>query len=200
MLSHGSEIDVAMAVAGVLRWLTVVLGAYLAASVVASAVVHGLRLGGRATRLVDAVTLPPVRRLVQAAVGTFVTAGTFLAPAAAAAAGASADDQAVPVMRRLPEHAPEHVPDPAPAPPAVPVVPAPEPREWTVRPGDHFWSIAEQVLAAELHRAPTGAETDPYWRRLVTANHDRLADPGNPDLLFPGQVLLVAPTAPAPVG
>ena len=30
-----------------------------------------------------------------------------------------------------------------------------------------------------------------YWRRLVEANRGRLLDPGNPDLLVPGQELVL---------
>jgi nucleoid-associated protein YgaU len=32
-----------------------------------------------------------------------------------------------------------------------------------------------------------------YWRRLIDANRDRLVDPGNPDLLLPGQELVLPP-------
>jgi nucleoid-associated protein YgaU len=31
----------------------------------------------------------------------------------------------------------------------------------------------------------------PYWQRLVEANRPALADPANPDLVFPGQVFTV---------
>lgn len=68
--------------------------------------------------------------------------------------------------------------------------------EWTVAVGDHFWSIAERVLTAAWQRAPSDVETDPYWRLLVEANRDRLADRDNPDLLFAGQVLVVPTPAP----
>lgn len=67
---------------------------------------------------------------------------------------------------------------------------------WAVAPGDHFWSIAERVLAERWGRRPTTLETDGYWRALVAANRTRLADRDNPDLLFPGQVLTLPP-APA---
>jgi len=214
MLSHISsadEVAVVEAVMSGLRWVVVLLGAYLVVSTAASLVVHGLRPGRRAglvVRAVDAVTLPPVRRLVRAAVGVSVAAGTFTGTAPA---GASTDPP-VPVMRRLGDDAPVMVqttraaepvpPEPAPTPPSAPAVDptlapaAPAARaapaiEWTVRPGDHFWRIAEEVLATQLHRAPADGETDPYWRRLVTANRDRLADRENADLLFPGQVLVL---------
>ncbi|MGH9283765.1 MAG: LysM peptidoglycan-binding domain-containing protein, partial [Acidimicrobiales bacterium] len=82
----------------------------------------------------------------------------------------------------------------APAPP-----PTADPHTWTVQPGDHFWSVAERVLAEAWRRPPTDTEVDPYWRTLVEANRARLRDPGNPDLLFPGQVIEV-PALPAPPG
>lgn len=69
----------------------------------------------------------------------------------------------------------------------------PASRSWTVRPGDHLWAVAEQVLAEEWERAPTDAEVDPYWRAVVERNRPVLRDPGNPDLVFPGQVLAVPP-------
>ncbi|PLS75238.1 MAG: hypothetical protein CYG61_08380, partial [Actinobacteria bacterium] len=46
-------------------------------------------------------------------------------------------------------------------------------------------------------RAPSDAEVDAYWRRLVDANRAILRDPANPDLLYPGQVLTVPPAAAA---
>jgi hypothetical protein len=33
------------------------------------------------------------------------------------------------------------------------------------------------------------------WRRLVEVNRPRLVDPANPDLLYPGQVLVLPPMA-----
>jgi LysM domain len=91
--------------------------------------------------------------------------------------------------------------DSAPAPattPAATGLPAPPPLAeidggaWVVEPGDSLWSIAEDVLA------PSGASLDErtvdrFWRRLVAANRALLADPGNPDLLVPGQRLVVPP-------
>lgn len=69
---------------------------------------------------------------------------------------------------------------------------------WAVEPGDHFWSIAERVLAARWGRRPTTAETDRYWRALVAANRTRLADRDNPDLLFRGQLLTLPPVPERP--
>ena len=90
------------------------------------------------------------------------------------------------------------------SPPPTPALPAGEPAEgalgtgqaadYVVEAGDHFWRIAERTIAAALGREPVEAEVGAYWRRLVDANVDRLSDPTNPDLLFPGQaVVLPAP-------
>ena len=59
---------------------------------------------------------------------------------------------------------------------------------WAVSADESFWTIAADVLHGELGRAPTDAEIDPYWRRLIEHNRDRLIDPANPDLIHPGQV------------
>lgn len=101
-----------------------------------------------------------------------------------------------PRMRLLPPGGAE-----APAPPSTPpaeapadgdatAVPGPA-RTWTVRPGTHLWGVAEAVLAEAWGRPPADAEVDPYWRAMVAANRTRLRDPGNADLVFPGQELAV---------
>jgi nucleoid-associated protein YgaU len=57
--------------------------------------------------------------------------------------------------------------------------------------GDHLWAVAERTLAGARGAAPADAEVTAYWRALVDANQGRLADPSNPDLVFPGQVLVL---------
>jgi nucleoid-associated protein YgaU len=80
--------------------------------------------------------------------------------------------------------------DPSPAPAPAPAA-APAPRTYEVQPGDHLWSIAERRLAQHLGRQPTEAEVVPYWRSVIEINRNRLADPRNPDLIFPEQVLVL---------
>jgi hypothetical protein len=77
---------------------------------------------------------------------------------------------------------------PGPAPPG-PSPPAPDATTWVVEPGDSFWSIAADVVTGPDQPTPPDREVSRYWRRLVDANRDRLVDPGNPDLLMPGQTL-----------
>lgn len=78
--------------------------------------------------------------------------------------------------------------------------PAPIGRTWPVQPGEHFWAVAEKVLAETWSRAPADREVDSYWRELIDVNRALLRDPANPDLLFPGQVIAVPPPpgTPAP--
>ncbi|MFM7069881.1 MAG: LysM peptidoglycan-binding domain-containing protein [Actinomycetes bacterium] len=58
----------------------------------------------------------------------------------------------------------------------------------TVRSGDNFWSIARSELERRGHENATGAEIARYWQRLIERNRSRLANPGNPNLITPGQV------------
>lgn len=85
-------------------------------------------------------------------------------------------------------------PVPEVSPVATPLVPLPAAVTPTavVQGGDSFWSIAEAQLQL-LGRVPTDREVARYWERLVAANVAQLADPGNPDLLYPGQILELPP-------
>jgi nucleoid-associated protein YgaU len=80
--------------------------------------------------------------------------------------------------------------------PAVGTVPSPMPvpgDTWIVQPGDSFWSIAEDVLGSPGGVPPGERDVGRYWCRLIDANRTGLVDPGNPDLLVPGQELVVPP-------
>ncbi len=69
-------------------------------------------------------------------------------------------------------------------------------RERRVEPGDHFWSIAATEVADHLGRPGSEDEVIDHWEVLVAANADRLVVRGNPDLLLPGQRLLLPEVAP----
>ena len=165
-----------------------------------------------AVRLVaalDPLTLSPVRKLVHAVAGAGVAGSVLVAAAgptvrpltAAVAAVQEQADQSPPTIRRLPD---DGAPAPAPAPSPAPPAPQPPPTlrhgsSWVIAPGDHLWSVAERVVARAWGRAPSDREVAPYWRLLVETNRPSLADPGNPDLVFPGQALRL-PSPPAPPG
>ena len=84
-------------------------------------------------------------------------------------------------------HDPDQLPPPSRSGPEA----SAHPGEWVVRPGDHLWGIAEEVLAEREGAAPTDAEVHRLWVRLVDANRDRLVDPQDPDLILPGQRLVL---------
>ncbi|HZA78609.1 MAG TPA: hypothetical protein VE623_19695 [Acidimicrobiales bacterium] len=90
----------------------------------------------------------------------------------------------------------------APAPATAPsVAPAPSPTQpsrgtgsstWIVEPGDSFWSIAAEIVTVSPGASEPGdRQVLGYWRRLIEANRSRLLDPANPDLLVPGQELVL---------
>jgi nucleoid-associated protein YgaU/DNA-binding SARP family transcriptional activator len=58
---------------------------------------------------------------------------------------------------------------------------------WQVEPDDHFWHIATTALEQAWDRTPDDHEIVPFWRELIDINRDRLAPPGDPDLIHPGQ-------------
>ena len=64
-----------------------------------------------------------------------------------------------------------------------------------VAPGESFWTIAEDEVSGALGRAPEAEEVDGFWVDLVEANEANLVEPGNPDLILPGQVVDI-PEAP----
>lgn len=172
-------------------------------------------------RLDAALTIPAVRHLVRAGLGASLAVGLGLGPTTAAVAapgppGASAQPTQ---LAEVPDVA-EPPGGPRPLPPVVADPRAPEADEPEVddrdrRPpatvarltatastpdedavhevvaGESFWSIAADLTAAELGRAPDDAEVFERWVTLIDDNRDRLLVPDDPDLLLPGQVLRV---------
>lgn len=65
----------------------------------------------------------------------------------------------------------------------------------TVQPGDNLWRLATHKLAAATGLPPQELghdEITAYWQRLVQANASSLAS-GDPDLIRPGETLLLPP-------
>lgn len=91
---------------------------------------------------------------------------------------------------------PSSRPAPAPRPGSASVA---SPPRHVVQPGDHFWAIAAQVLRAAWGRhVVEDREIVPYWRELIAANRAALVRPGDPDLILPGQELVLPTPPPAP--
>jgi len=94
---------------------------------------------------------------------------------------APAAPEAPPAPAPATESAPAPMPSPASGPAPVP----PRSATYLVRPGDNLWRIAEHQVALRPELGPTVR----YWLRLIDANWSRFVEPGNPDLILPGQEL-----------
>ena len=81
-------------------------------------------------------------------------------------------------------------------PPAPALDPGLGPTSLTVRTGESLWRIASDQLEQVLGRSPSDAEVVPYWRELIERNRDRLPDRDNPDLILPGQEVLLPAVLP----
>lgn len=54
--------------------------------------------------------------------------------------------------------------------------------------GDHLWKISARRLGPEA----TNGEIAPYWRDVIEANTPQLRS-GDPDLIYPGEVVELPP-------
>lgn len=180
-----------------LRVIALALGWYVLVATVVAAVI---RLAPRwaPARLATRVIAPGLRGLVERMIGVSLCSVLSVPVVASAApmppvpAVLSAAHEVVGPAVPAPEHGAVTTAVPeklglAAARPAADV--------HVVAPGDSFWRIAADVVAGPGRRAGDG-EVAGYWRRLVAANRARLVDPGNPDLLFPGQQLHLPPWSP----
>ncbi len=151
------------------------------------ALVAALSGAAGAARVTLRVALPSLRPLVAPIVAIGLTVTT------AVPALAQGRDQPPPVM--------QIVASPDSNPPVMRLVP-PETQAapaastaattHTVASGDTFWSIAEDVVRTD-GRATSDHDVVSYWHALIDLNRDRLRVPGEPDLIFPGQVFELPP-------
>jgi nucleoid-associated protein YgaU len=113
--------------------------------------------------------------------------------AAAAAPPSATMSRAEPEPPPVPATAPVTVtPAASPALPPAPPLPAVDATTWLVEAGDSLWSIAEEVVRT-THPDAADRTVTRYWRALTDANRAHLVDPGNPDLLVPGQQVRLPP-------
>ena len=160
-----------------------------------------LQLVGGATRrrivqrVADGVSPRWLTRLAHGAAGLAVTVGLAGPPVPSDPAGTAVMEvleepgSATSTTTTTPTTTTTSAPPPV-TPPKAPVDAPPPPiaaEEVVVAPGDSFWSLAVEAVAASSRPATV----DAYWRRLVELNRPRLVDPANPDLLYPGQVLVL---------
>ena len=83
--------------------------------------------------------------------------------------------------------------NPSPKPVRLPVS-MPGPNQVTVVSGDHFWKISDRHLSRQLGREAANEEVSPYWRLVIAANRDTIRS-GDPDLIFPGEIITLPPTS-----
>lgn len=185
--------DAVTFVIALVRLVALGFSAYLLVLATMSGIVRWLALP-RAVRVVDRLTLPFLRVVLSGAatLGVFATPPTpspfpgpvTTVPAAppAVVAQPQGDDQAT--LHLLPAEE-SSVADVTP--------PASSADTWTVEPGESFWVIARSHLAATRGSTIDDRAVDAYWRRLIEANRDRLANPDDPNLLFADQELVLPP-------
>lgn len=208
-----------VAAVAILRLLVLGVAWYLVGVTTVSLVAHVARAAAL-VRIADALSVPIVRRVVRHAVGAAMagavltsTVGPGLAASPPLAAGAdvrvAADSDGLtmqafdddPTLLAMTHDdgggaaiAMSAIDDVAAEPAAAEMV-------HEVVAGDHLWSISERALAAAWDRQPSDEEVASYWRAVIAANRAVLVDPGDPDLLYPGQVVtLPTPTAPPGTG
>lgn len=140
----------------------------------------------------------PIRALVRVALPGALA--VTLAVPARSAAGTSGDDPTLaPPTLVLLDDGPAGDGPPSPAAEVALAVTTPDPTEaehllqWRIEPGDHLWAVAERTLAWAQGHPPTVAATAAYLERLIGANRDRLVVPDEPDLVFPGQLVVLPP-------
>lgn len=61
---------------------------------------------------------------------------------------------------------------------------------YIVRPGDDMWSITDVYLTRQEDKPPSVARITEVWREVIDLNRNRIRS-GNPDLIFPGEKLLL---------
>lgn len=202
--------DAVVMVFALLRLATLAVGWYLAGVTVVEVVAQVARWQPL-EMVAGAVTVPAARRLVQSALGLGLAAAALTVPpqttrfpevpSAATATLLEPAPSDVAVTEPLVDESERKTPAfSAPPVSSTPPVAKATSREqvWTVAPGDHFWAIAEHLLARAWDRAPTDRDITAYWSALIDSNLDRLADPSNPDLIFPGQRLRLPQPPPPP--
>lgn len=207
---------------------TIGLGAgywLLAGTVVCGLLRHRTSAAPRVVRL---LTIPSIRRLVDRALAVSLAVSitaTPLGPALAAeptpeptAVAYDINRDGIPIPHLSPGEAVESEgdtsaaaePDPdaaaAPADSAVatplvmpPVVTtsAPSPSEYVVMAGDNLWVIAERRVTAVLDSDTSSAAVAGYWRRLIAENRQTLRS-GDPNLIYPGEIVTLPPVEAAP--
>jgi hypothetical protein len=206
VLAPGGPLEPTLAAA--LRLVGLTVGYWLAASTVLYLIGRAARIPG-AIRALGWATIGPVRRLIDGVVAGAVVLSVGLPSTAIAMTGpgyipvpaGDPIETRAPIAETLPGSilpgtlflptrqmpVPE-VGDPESVAPQT-TVPN-EPTEVVVKSGDHMWSLAEQRLIQVRGRGVSDTEIAPYWLQVIGVNLSRIRS-GDPDLIFPGEILLL---------
>lgn len=198
------------ATVAILRWAVLAMAWYLVGVTTIGAAARVAQLSSL-TRVADGLSVPLVRWVLQTSLGV----GLATAVVASAAPGVVASRPDPPSMQPIAGGAGTELEPPGMRPLDTPLdaaeddggAPTPQTVEapvvadadadpdevatHEVRTGDHLWSIAHDHLAAVTDADPTDDEVAAHWRDVIDANRDRLVDADNPDLLLPGQEVLL---------
>ena len=222
LLASATRVD--DAVASSLRYITLGLAYWLLLSTVLYLAARLSRVPN-ALRAVRWATLPPIRRAVDRALAVGLTVGTLITPTQAMAqtppppveqtyvptpAGVGQaneplvvidDDVYLPPGASVPTPIPPAFRQQVPQPEVLTALPThllfDQPRSETheVASGENLWSIARDQLGQTAGGSPSNGEIAAYWIELIAANHQNLAS-GDPDLIYPGEVLVLPPPPP----
>ena len=187
-------------------WLAAVACAlWLTGSTLVYAVARASRVPAL-IRSVEWMTLPAIRRVTERALGAVLVAATMTAtpvwaePPPPFLAAVDHDEPLLPPGLIGPvSPVPEQNPDPAGStgvphreePPDAGVEATTEVVK--VRSGDNLWVISRRHLTGALGRLPADDEIAPYWREVIDRNRPHLIS-GNPDLIYPDEVIRLPPT------
>ncbi len=135
-------------------------------------------------------TLPLIRRLVDGTIAAVVASGAIASPAYAVPPPVivTVDSSGVILPPGI-EVREQLISPTGRGPVPVPGTGAPTPAVVTVRSGDNLWTISRRHLndlGEDLDRLPA------YWARVVEVNRGLLRS-GNPDLIYPGETVLLPP-------
>lgn len=181
--------------AGIRRIASVATPRFLVGTLAGVAVLAGVGTAGADPSGDTTPHDAPVMRLVDPAPTTALppAAPPTTSPAATAGWGTAPTNVAPTVTSR------SSVQAPSPSEPPLSdmgVAAAPEPPDATatvehmVQPGEHLWSIAEDIVRSRLGSSTTSSVAA-YWHRLIEVNRDRLVDADDPSLILPGQPLVL---------
>jgi hypothetical protein len=190
--------------AAVLRLVGLAVGYWLAASTAVYLIGRTAGIPG-AIRAAGWATIGPVRRLIDGVVAGAVVLTVGLPANAIAMTGPGyiPDPAGDPIETDVPSSGsilpgtlflPTHqIPMPEVGDPgsvAPPTTARNEPTEVVVKFGDHMWALAEQRLNQVRGRGVSDAEIAPYWLQVIGVNLSRIRS-GDPDLIFPGEILFL---------